>query len=302
MGGVMGDPKALRKPDWLKVRLGSGRNYFSVESILRDKNLHTVCQEANCPNQGECFSDSTATFLILGDTCTRNCRYCNVKHGSPDGLDEDEPRRVREAVKRLNLDYVVITSVTRDDLPDGGAGIFLQTVNELKSLPEKPKVEILIPDFKSDPDSIRLTANSGADVINHNIEVTKNIFPIIRPEGSYEASLRLLKKIKEINPRAVTKSGLMIGLGESHDNIFDTMRDLIGAGVDIITIGQYLQPSKLNAEVKNFYTPDDFKGLRGAGLEMGFKEVLSGPLVRSSYKAKEAYEKVIGSYGDTERL
>ncbi len=276
-----------RHPDWLKVRIGGGENYTKMISLLRNAKLHTICQEAKCPNIAECFGSGTAVFLILGDICTRNCRYCNVKHGKPSPINPAEPKDVAESVKQLGLKYVVITSVTRDDLEDGGAHVFFKTVKAIKNINIGCKVEVLIPDFKGEIESIRTIINAKPDVFNHNIEVVKELFPEIRPEGNYFRSIKVLKNIKEINSQTKTKSGFMVGLGENKNQIIATMKDLRNVNVDFLTIGQYLQPSKNHAEIKKYYTPDEFNKFNEIGLQLGFKHVESGPLVRSSYHAEK---------------
>ena len=277
-----------RHPDWLKVKIGSGQNFVKMKSLLRNTKLHTICEEAKCPNIAECFGCGTSVFLILGDTCTRNCKYCNVKHGIPQALNSAEPKDVAESVKQLDLRYVVITSVTRDDLCDGGASVFYNAVMETKKLNKNCKVEVLIPDFKGDISSLKQVIDSEPDVINHNIEVAEEMFPEIRPEGDYKTSLELLKNIKKINKNMKTKSGFMVGIGETKKQIIKTIRDLKNADVDFLTIGQYLQPTRNHAEIKMYYTPEEFEEFKEIAIEMGFKHVESGPLVRSSYHAEKA--------------
>ena len=277
-----------RHPDWLKVKIGGGETYVKMKSLLRNAKLHTICEEAKCPNIAECFGCGTAVFLILGDICTRNCKYCNVQHGEPVSLNSNEPKDVAESVKELDLKYVVITSVTRDDLEDGGASVFYNTVNEVKNLNKNCKIEVLIPDFKGKIESLKKIIDSKPDVINHNIEVVEELFPKIRPEGNYKISLKLLENIKHINKNVKTKSGFMVGIGENKDQILKTMNDLRDANVDFLTIGQYLQPTKGHAEIKKYYTPEEFDEFQKIGLDMGFQHVESGPLVRSSYHAERA--------------
>jgi len=274
------------KPDWLKVKLGGGGEFSKVKSILESKGLHTVCQSAACPNLGECFSRGTATFMILGEICTRNCKYCNVKNGKPGVVNPHEAKKVADAVKDLDLKYVVITSVTRDDLKDYGARTFRGVVNEIKKI--GVKVEVLTPDFKGDTQSIRTVLSSEPDVFGHNIETVERLFSTVRPDADFKRSMIFLKRIKEIDPKQITKSGLMIGLGESKEEVIKTMRTLKRVGVDIITIGQYLQPREDLEVVHKYYTPEEFKEFSKLGKEMGFKLVKSGPLVRSSYHAEEA--------------
>ena len=277
-----------RHPDWLKVKIGSGEKFAEMKKLLRSAKLHTICEEAKCPNIAECFGCGTAVFLILGDICTRNCKYCNVKHGQPSELIIDEPKLVAESVDLLGLKYVVVTSVTRDDLPDGGANVFYETVKQIRSKTSDCKIEVLIPDFKGDITSIKRIVESEPDVINHNIEVVSQLFSDIRPEGCYKTSLNTLKNIKKIKPEIKTKSGFMVGLGETKSQIIQTMNDLKNSGVNFITIGQYLQPSREHIEIKKYYTPDEFEELREIGIKLGFDHVESGPLVRSSYHAEKA--------------
>jgi len=277
-----------RHPNWLKVKIGSGENYVKMKSLLRNAKLHTICEEAHCPNMAECFDRGTAVFLILGDVCTRNCRYCNVKHGKPGVLNLDEPIDVAESVKQLGLKYAVVTSVTRDDLVDGGANVFFETVREIKKINPGCKVEVLIPDFQGNLDSLKKVVDSCPDVINHNIEVVEQLFPNIRSEGNYQISLDLLKNIKKINNDVKSKSGFMIGIGENKEQIIKTMQDLRGADVDFLTIGQYLQPTRQHVEIKKYYTPEEFNEFKRIALDLGFKHVESGPLVRSSYHAEQA--------------
>ena len=278
-----------RHPDWLKVQIGGGEQFIRMKSLLRKSKLHTICEEAKCPNIAECFGNGTAVFLILGDICTRNCKYCYVKSGKPLPLNSNEPKDVALSVKKLNLDYVVITSVTRDDLDDGGADFFYNCVKEIKKLNNDCKVEVLIPDFKGNKRALEKVIDSEPDVINHNIEVVKELFSYLRPEGDYTTSLDLLSNIKKINSKIKSKSGFMIGLGETKDQIIKTMKDLKNVNVDFLTIGQYLQPSKKHANIKKYYTPDEFEYFKNMSLSMGFEHVESGPLVRSSYHAEKAF-------------
>lgn len=275
------------KPEWLKVKLGGGEEYNKVKEILSSKNLNTVCQSASCPNMGECFSKGTATFMILGNICTRDCRYCDVKYGVPLKVNPHEVSKIVEAVKELNLKYVVITSVTRDDLNDGGARTFKSVILAIRKV-SNAKIEVLTPDFKGDSDAIRTVLSAEPDVFGHNIETVERLFPLVRPGADFKRSMIVLKRIKEIDPKQITKSGLMIGLGESKEEIVKTMRTLKMVGVDILTIGQYLQPRKDLIAVSKYYTPMEFLEFRSIGLNMGFKHVESGPLVRSSYHAEEA--------------
>ncbi len=277
-----------RHPNWLKVPLRGGKNFSDMKKILRKAKLNTICEEAKCPNIAECFSNGTAVFLILGDICTRNCLYCNVKHGKPKPIDVNEPEEIANSVKELGLKYVVITSVTRDDIYDGGADVFFRTVKEIRNLSNKCKIEILIPDFDGNNEALKKIIKSKPDVINHNIEVCKRLFPYIRPDGDYEKSLSILENIKKINNNINTKSGFMIGLGEEKNEIFETMEDLLKRKVDFITIGQYLQPTTNHVEIKKYYTPKEFDEFKKYGINLGFKHIESGPLVRSSYHAERA--------------
>ena len=279
-----------RHPDWLKVRIGGGENFSKVKNLLRSAKLHTICEEARCPNIAECFGGGTAVFLILGSVCTRDCKYCNVIHGNPGSLNKNEPRDIAESVKTLGLKYVVVTSVTRDDLKDGGASIFYETVREIRRLNDACKIEVLIPDFKGDAIAVQKVVDAAPDVINHNIEVVEELFPLIRPQGDYQRSLGVVKIIKTMDGRIPTKSGFMVGLGETNDQILVTMRDLRDADVDFLTMGQYLKPTRNHVQVKKYYTPDEFVELKNTALQLGFTHVESGPLVRSSYHAQKALQ------------
>ena len=274
-----------RHPDWLKVDIPGGKNFAKIKSILRSAKLHTICEEAKCPNIAECFGEGTAVFLILGNVCTRNCRYCSVSHGKPGILNPNEPEDIAESVKKLGLKYVVITSVTRDDLSDGGAHVFAETISKVKYFNPSCMIEVLIPDFKGNISALKSVVDSNPDVINHNIEVVKELFSDIRPEGDYKISLKVLSNIKKLKSNSKSKSGFMIGIGETSDQIINTMKDLRKSNVDFLTIGQYLQPTKKHASIKKYYTPNEFKEFNKIGLKLGFKHVESGPLVRSSYHA-----------------
>jgi lipoic acid synthetase len=277
-----------RHPDWLKVRIGSGENYSKVKTLLRSAKLHTICEEAKCPNIAECFGNGTAVFLLLGNICTRNCRYCNVMHGTPNPVQSTEPKDIADSVKTLGLKYVVLTSVTRDDLPDGGANVFKDTIEEIRHINPECHIEVLIPDFKGDLTALQTIINASPDVINHNIEVVEHLFPLLRPQGNYQRSLQLLQTVKVKTKDIPSKSGFMIGLGESTSQIHATMYDLRNAKVDFLTIGQYLQPTIHHARIQKYYTPDEFVELKTIGEELGFTHVESGPLVRSSYHAQNA--------------
>jgi lipoyl synthase len=275
------------KPEWLKVRAPGSENYKRLKGIMRDLGLHTVCEEANCPNIGECWHHGTATFMILGDTCTRSCGYCNVVHGRPKPPDADEPVKVASAIHAMALDYVVITSVDRDDLDDCGAGHFARTIAETRGRIPACRLEVLIPDFKGEEASLRTVLDAGPDVLNHNIETVPRLYRTARPGGKYPRALELLDRSRTYAPGIPTKSGLMVGLGEEWDEVVGTLRDLRDAGVQIVTIGQYLRPSLANLPMARYYTPSEFAELKRLGLEMGFGHVESGPLVRSSYHAHE---------------
>lgn len=275
-----------RLPEYLKRPIIDTDKTRTVRRILKTKCLNTVCENARCPNKNECYTKNTATFLIMGNNCTRNCRYCNISCDKPEPLDMDEPKHIAEAVKDLGLKYAVITSVTRDDLLDGGAEHFSKCIYEIRNICEDVKVEILTPDFKGNKSSLDLIIKSHPDVFNHNIETVKEIFKTARPQGNYECSLEVLKYIKE-NSDITTKSGLMIGLGETFEQIENTMQDLINVGCDILTIGQYIQPSKKHLPVSKYYTPDEYEKLKLLAKKAGFKSFQIGPLVRSSYKAAD---------------
>ena len=274
----------MRKPDWLKVPLPTSRAFIDMQGLLGRLALHSVCHEARCPNIGECYGSGTATFLILGNLCTRSCRYCNVRHGRPAPVDDSEPERLAEAVRVLGLRYVVITSVTRDDLPDGGARQFSRCVDALRRQ-GGCRVEVLIPDFRGDREALETILSARPDVLNHNLEVTQRLFAELRPGGNYRRSLELLRRAAESPVRPRIKSGFMVGLGEERDDILSLLDDLAAASCTHLTIGQYLQPSRHHWPVAKFYTPEEFEGLRREALARGFKTVVAGPLVRSSYHA-----------------
>jgi len=277
-----------KRPDWLKVRLPAGPRYAELKETMRSLELHTVCEEARCPNIGECWGHGTATFMILGDVCTRACRYCAVTSGKPEVLDLGEPKRVAEAVRKMELKHAVVTSVDRDDLPDGGASIFAATIRKIHELVPDCAVEVLTPDFQGSEESLRTVMDTQPEILNHNIETVPRIFPRVRPGRSrYGVSIELLRRAKDLAPDGLTKSGLMVGFGETHEEVLGTMRDLRGAHVDILTIGQYLQPTQKHVLIDRYYHPREFAQLRSEGLAMGFSHVESGPLVRSSYHAHE---------------
>lgn len=275
-----------RLPDWLKVRAPGGPNYLRLQGLLRRAALHTVCEEAGCPNVGECFESGTATFLILGDVCTRACRFCGIRKGRPTGLDREEPRRVAETVQRLGLRHAVVTSVTRDDLPDGGASVFAATVGSIRTLSPGTTVEVLIPDLQGDWRALASIIEARPEILNHNMETVRRLYPKVRPRADYERSLELLRRSKESAASSLlTKSGLMVGLGEERQELRQLFSDLRGARCDILTIGQYLRPSLKHLPVARFYTPEEFVELRQEAEKAGFLHVESGALVRSSYHA-----------------
>jgi lipoyl synthase len=275
------------KPDWLRVRAPGSENYQRLKGLMRGLGLHTVCEEANCPNIGECWHHGTATFMILGSTCTRSCGYCNVTHGAPLPPDEQEPVKVASAIHALELSYVVITSVDRDDLPDFGAAHFARTIRETRARIPGCRLEVLIPDFQGDAAALRSVLDAKPDVLNHNIETVPRLYRVARPGGRYPRALEVLRRSREMAPSIATKSGLMVGLGEEWDEVVATLKDLRAADVNIVTIGQYLRPSAANLPMVRYYTPDEFAELKRIGLELGFGHVESGPLVRSSYHAHE---------------
>ena len=274
-----------KRPAWLKVRLPVGENYSEVRNLMRNQNLHTVCEEAKCPNIAECWNHRTATFMILGDNCTRSCGFCNIKVGIPNELDLNEPRRVADSVKQLNLRHAVITSVNRDELKDGGAFIFTQTVKLIKEAMPSTTVEILIPDFRGSEEAFEIIMTHPPDILNHNLETVQRLYHVVRPQAKYERSLNLIKWFKARGLK--TKSGFMVGIGEEKDEVLELMNDLVSYGCNILTIGQYLQPTKMHLPVDRFVTPDEFMFYKEEGLNMGFKIVESSPLVRSSYHADE---------------
>jgi len=279
-----------RKPSWLKKRLPTGATYEKVRGVLKKRHLHTVCQEAKCPNLWECFSEQTATFLIMGSYCTRNCRFCAVEHG-PSGLpDSGEPARVAEVARNMRLSYVVITSVTRDDLPDGGARFFAETIREIRKRIPGVFVEVLIPDFQGDTYALQTVLDAHPHVLNHNIETVPRLYPSVRPEADYRRSLELLRWAKQYDTAIPTKSGLMLGLGESPTEVRETLGHLLEAGCSMLTLGQYLQPSKEHLQVDRFIHPKEFDDWKETAVGLGFSEVASGPFVRSSYHAKELYQ------------
>jgi lipoyl synthase len=278
------------RPTWLKKRITINDQQTRIYELLAGLHLNTVCQSAVCPNIAECFAKGTATFMILGNVCTRNCRFCAVDHGEPLQVDEDEPKRLALAAKEMGLKHVVITSVTRDDLPEGGANQFARAIDELhKELPDAT-IEVLTPDFKGDESALAIVINSRPDIFNHNVETVPRLYPEVRPQADYRRSLYVLKKAKEINPHIHTKSGIMIGLSEKRSEISEVMSDLIEAGCDILTVGQYLSPSKSHIEIHEYIHPEVFEEIRQEAKELGFAYVASGPFVRSSFNAADAFE------------
>jgi lipoic acid synthetase len=283
----------LGKPPWLKKKLPPFQDLQKVKSILDEINLHTVCEEARCPNLGECFARGTSTFLILGKICTRDCGFCAVEHGAPGQPDQAEPEKVAQAVKKMDLRYVVITSVARDDLSDGGASHFAKTIQTIRASDSKTKVEVLIPDFQGDANSLETVLKERPDVLNHNMETISRLYPEVRPQADYQRSLYLLRRSKESHPDVLTKSGFMLGLGEKREEILELLRHLRDAGCDLLTIGQYLQPRHDRLPVFRFVPPEEFEEYKTIGEEMGFKAVASGPFVRSSFHAFEMFETTI---------
>jgi lipoic acid synthetase len=284
-----------RKPPWLKVQTPGGSDYVSVKRVVRDLKLNTVCEEAHCPNLGECWGHRTATFIILGDVCTRNCAYCAVSHGKPPEYDEQEPERLATAAVKMDLRHIVITSVNRDDLRDGGAEIFARCIREIHARLPETTVEVLVPDFGGSDAALEVVLAAEPDILNHNLETVERLYAIARPGGRYQRALQLLRTAKERSPEQLTKSGLMCGMGEEWDELIAAMRALRCADVDILTVGQYLRPSASHIAVGRFYTPDEFTQLAEIGQTMGFRHVEAGPLVRSSYHAWEQVARVTAS-------
>ncbi|MBB6448268.1 lipoic acid synthetase [Geomicrobium halophilum] len=283
----------VRKPEWLKTKINTNRNYTDIKKMMRQKKLHTVCEEANCPNIHECWAErKTATFMILGDVCTRACGFCAVKTGLPNELDWQEPERVAESVEHMGLKHVVITSVARDDLRDGGAAVFAETVQEINRRNPFCSVEVLPADMKGEYENLKILMDAGPDILNHNIETVRRLTKKVRARARYDRSLQLLQNAKKINPETPTKSSIMIGLGETKEEIIETMDDLRAHSVDIMTIGQYLQPTKKHLKVQKYWHPDEFAELKEIALSKGFTHCVSGPLVRSSYHADEQVKKV----------
>lgn len=281
------DTTPRRRPSWIKVRAPSGETYENLQTLMRAKSLHTVCEEAGCPNMGECWGSGTATFLMLGDVCTRTCGFCDVKHGRLDLLDWQEPERVAQAVQQMNLRHAVITSVNRDERRDGGAPIFAMVIRRIRELQPGCSVEVLIPDFKGSIEALRIVMAARPEILNHNVETVPRLFKKVQPQDRYAWSREVLTAAKKIDSEVLTKSGIMVGLGETFDEVQETMRDLRSWGVDILTIGQYLQPSRNHLPIRKYYEMKEFEDLKSFGEEIGFKWVESSPLVRSSYHAAE---------------
>jgi lipoyl synthase len=276
-----------RRPEWLRAKLPAGENYEDLRHLMREQRLHTVCEEARCPNIGECWNHRTATFLLLGEVCTRGCRYCAIAKGKPTALDEQEPDRIAEAVAYLQLKHAVLTSVNRDDQPDGGAHIFAESIHKIRERLPECKIEVLIPDFEGNWDALGLVMDARPDVLNHNIETVPRLFRRFRPRAGYHQSIELLARARRLRPDIVTKSGIMVGAGEANDEVLSVMDDLRAADVDVMTIGQYLAPSVTHWPIDRYVTPAEFVMFKQEGLRRGFKHVESGPLVRSSYHAHE---------------
>jgi lipoic acid synthetase len=281
------DTRPKRRPDWIKVSAPQGENFEQLQQLMRNTSLHTVCQEAGCPNMGECWGSGTATFLILGDICTRSCRFCDVKHGRPEPIDWDEPERVARAVQTMGLQHAVITSVNRDEREDGGAPIFAAVIRRIREFQPGCSVEVLIPDFKGSIDALKIVMDARPEILNHNVETVPSLFRKVQPQDHYEWSEAVLRNAKKLDPEVLTKSGIMLGLGETIEEVKAVMRDLRAWEVDILTIGQYLQPSRRHLPIERYYTLEEFAALKAYGLEIGFKWVESAPLVRSSYHAVE---------------
>ncbi len=277
----------VRKPGWLKVKAPGGPNYVRLKALMRELKLHTVCEEARCPNIGECWEHEAATFMILGDVCTRNCAYCAVAHGTPAPFDPMEPVRLAEAVAEMGLQHVVITSVDRDDLPNGGAEAFAGCIGEIKKRLPETSVEVLIPDFKGSEQALQIVMDAGPDILNHNLETAERLYRLARPGGRYERALKLLMNARRMAPRGLTKSGIILGMGEEWDEVLTCLRDLRESDVDIVTLGQYLRPSESHLPIVRYYTPEEFNELQAIGLRMGFRHVQASPLTRSSYHAWE---------------
>jgi len=282
---VEGKPRPKRRPEWLKVRAPQGQTYEDLKRLMRVKTLHTVCEEALCPNLGECWGRGTATFLMMGDVCTRSCAFCDIKTGRPAPMDWDEPNRVAQAIKAMNLRHAVITSVNRDERKDGGAPIFAMVIHRIREIQPGCTIEVLIPDFKGNIDALKMVTDAAPEILNHNVETAPRLFKQVQPQDNYDWAMRTLGNAKLLNPGQVTKSGIMLGLGETKEEVIAVMRDLIDRKVDILTLGQYLQPSQQHRPIDRYVPLEEFAELKQIGLELGFRWVESGPLVRSSYNA-----------------
>jgi lipoic acid synthetase len=291
--GVGGGPEAFggRRPDWLKVRLPAGGTYNRLKELMREERLHTVCEEAHCPNIGECWTAGTATFMILGDVCTRACAFCAVKSGRPTWLDEDEPRRVAESIARMEIIHAVITSVDRDDLADGGAHVFAETIRQTRAMCSETSIEVLIPDFQGNWEALAMVMAAQPEILNHNVETVRRLYRRVRPKADLDQSLELLRRARQLDPGTQTKTGFMVGLGETFDELRELMSMIRDADVEILTIGQYLRPSPKHHELVRYYHPDEFAQLREEALALGFRWVESGPLVRSSYHAERQVDR-----------
>jgi lipoic acid synthetase len=287
MGRHRRDPLPERKPSWLKVKAPGGENYVRLKQMMRELDLHTVCEEAHCPNIGECWQHGAATFMILGDVCTRNCAYCAVSHGRPPKYDIEEPARVASAIAQMDLRYAVITSVDRDDLPDFGAYIFAETIRQIRQRLPECAIEVLVPDFQGNEDSIRTVLEARPDVYNHNTETVPRLYKKARPGGRYERLLEIFRTAKRLAPDIPTKTGIILGLGETNEEVVEVMKDLRAVDVDLLTLGQYLRPSDSHIALDRYVTPAEFRSLYEIGMQLGFRHVESGPLVRSSYHAWE---------------
>ncbi len=281
------DTTPRRRPEWIRVRAPGGETYEWLQSLMRRKELHTVCEEANCPNMGECWGSGTATFLMLGDVCTRTCGFCDVIHGKPEPIDWQEPERVAQAIKAMDLKHAVITSVNRDDRKDGGAPIFAMVINCIRQLHPGCSIEVLIPDFKGSLEALKIVMDARPEILNHNVETVPRLFNVVQPQDHYEWAAAILSNAKKLDPEVLTKSGIMVGLGETLDEVKEVMRDQRSWGVDILTVGQYLQPSRKHLPIERYYTLEEFAEIKAYGLEIGFQWVESAPLVRSSYHAAE---------------
>ena len=276
-----------RRPEWMRVRPAKGENYKWIKGLMRSKQLNTVCEEAHCPNIGECWGERTATFLILGDTCTRSCGFCDIKTGRPEPIDWLEPQRVAQAVEAMELNHVVITSVNRDEREDGGAPVFAQCIERIREVRPGCSIEVLIPDFKANKEALKMVMDARPEILNHNVETVPRLFRKVQPQDHYEWAMATLGNAKKMDDEVLTKSGIMVGLGEEFDEVVEVMGDLAGLGVDILTIGQYLQPSKKHLPIARYYHPQEFEDLKKTGYELGFRWVESGPFVRSSYHAEK---------------